>query len=57
MSIKNYKIEIEQNDVKSRAATYIKSTINYKRGCDLEVINKLNYVVMISYKAAAVKVL
>ena len=39
MSIKNQNIEIEQNDVKSRVATYIKSTINYKRRCDLEGIN------------------
>ena len=39
MSMKNYNIEIKQNEVKSRAATFIKSTINYKRRCNLEGIN------------------
>ena len=36
MSIKDYNIEIETNDIKSRTATYIKSLINYKRRTDLE---------------------
>ena len=53
MSIKNYNIEIEQNDVKSRAATYIKSTINYKRRCDLEGINDnmLNKIFSIQFNS------
>ena len=36
--MKNYNIEIQQNDLKSRVATYIRSNINYKRRCDLEGI-------------------
>ena len=39
MTIKNFNIAIESNTVKSRTATYIKSTINYKRRADLEGIN------------------
>ena len=40
MTIKNFNIKIESNTVKSRTATYIKSTINYKRRLDMEGISK-----------------
>ena len=39
MSFKDFNIEVEANNIKSRTATYIKSTINYKRRADLEGLN------------------
>ena len=37
--MKDFNIEVEANNIKSRTATYIKSTINYKRRADLKGVN------------------
>ena len=36
LTFKNYNIEVEKNDVKSRCCIYIRNTVNYERRSDLE---------------------